>query len=145
MQHNRNAFFLMLLLSCSHRLYVFFFFVLFACVNVYVVFCCCFHFGLATAKTTINRGYKTHSFKQAIHLVVVKQSHSFYVVFLFWVAIFSSDTVMHFHLQLQFTFIVCSLQCVYARFFSTLDIYIYMKWSKRQRKKVHCIGIHTYI
>lgn len=42
-----------------------------------------FRFWPTTAKTTINRGYKTHSFKQAIHLVVVKQSHSFYFVSFF--------------------------------------------------------------
>lgn len=47
------------------------FFFFFGVGDVYV------SFWPTTAKTTVNRGYKTHSFKQAIHLVVVKQSHSF--------------------------------------------------------------------
>ena len=66
----------------------------------------------ATAKTTINRGYKTHSFKQAIHLVVVKQSHSFSLPsFFLGAAAFFSAHFVGYSYALPFAFTYIRLLC----------------------------------
>ena len=93
----------------------------------------------ATAKTTINRGYKTHSFKQAIHLVVVKQSHSFSLpsFFLGAAAFFRpilSDTVMHFHLH-SHIFVYCVPLMLPLLLSLLLQLYFSALWLMKQRRK----------